>query len=1308
MWKCPYCGYINEDDSKRCERCGKKRPLFYSLFYPKYHLRLEGPEIPIESNVLTKKEKVRILGKKAKKFLWRGPSPDETPGFFLPEGKGKILLDPLVENDPLGNYTLINDLKAQARQWGYPNAKIELVENLEGYLKKRGILKGSGTNKIIDFTVLQKMSDDKIKKSQGKKEEKKQEGWTPEKVEKIAEGGGDLPPSELDNLDLYPITRWTKFKAFFGIGRLAHDRKKEKKWGKFQKELERTKKESEKSWEGWKKFTPVTPEKVEKIAEEGTPFKTFGKKELGKYAKRLLSSSRPESRERGKALAEQYKKWFTRGKSPNEAAKKALASVQMATARRHLKERTEEEVERIRELEEKEKLSKEEEKEHRRLKHWDRVLGHALTKHQEGQKYTTNIGTRPPKPKVIGEHGGAPVGKFGKMVGGRLPVGATKVGGPIQRGAAGGQNPPGGGKPPESLGGKEKPIILTPPTPPSSPEGPGESGTGGKPRCDICGKESDELRPFRTPQGVLKVCPDCYKKLEKSAKKEKGEGKPPEENPQFDPRLKVDIACPRCGASPVYVKLDANGNPIPGKLICPAYGYVFSTKRTGKLKTHIIHSALPSIVIAIMIAFGIMMAFGTAIGTVMLSAGIILVSMEKLFDPNGTGGYVKSVFRTFGFILIGLGFYMHFHTVPILKVVPLFVLAFELVTYPMPERVVTPEQKGLQIMRMILGFVLILVFYWTFIGLMAVSLYLFWSLILMSAAFFIAIPVSQSIGNSTVDNALNNIFKVGQAIGNGIARGMMKKAGVWSLSKVVEIGIFLLLFYLVVKIVIPFFGIPVNFSLGTPLGLLDVIKNPAGILDVLTGTMIGTLVLIAGLIHTARKPQDLNGLLLGVTGGAGIIAGSIALAGTTFAYFFFLIIASVGIIAAAPVVNARPVIGVPILFALIIASTAAYPDVMGESVFGIWWPKVDNAIDSITPMFEGISMPLQSIQQGFQVLSNPVAYYQNYQPQTSTKESVGAVEVTKVEPMGETTITMPSQKVVAMVTVENRGKEYGKDITLTPIKPVYAQGTVEGKPAGSVKINCNGVYKPNCSIDLLLPGEFRQYGIEYQIGEGKYLLRGNYITYGAYVSYDYSVNGKVGVSVMDKDYYYKLAENGKLSKQEQVTEDSGGPLRLGIAVMRNEMPVRDNMGGIPVMLYLNNQGRGTAKIKSAYIDISPLENKGEKIYCVAGSTSSVNKTLEGIKDKSIEPGKSLKGYCYSKIPNIDVDQKTFQLTGSVDYTYTDKEEKKMSVDFSSFYRCECVNNTEKEYILVKDCGDCSSSLCNQLFEGYTLNQCLGE
>ncbi|MCD6368070.1 MAG: hypothetical protein J7L45_03230 [Candidatus Aenigmarchaeota archaeon] len=1151
---------------------------------------------------------------------------------------------------------------------------------------------------------------------------------------------------------------------------------------------------------------------------EPSKFKPMGAKEFSQYVKRLQTSSSARSQERGRKLASQYRRWFLKVKDKDTAAKKALASVQMATAREKIKEaESEGNVE--------------------RASRWKKVLGHALTKHQEGQKYTTNIGVRPKEitPKDIERiaEGGEGPGEesTGEGNGGSEGTGSgSRFKGSLGRlrakfsdyatkrrlkkiekkeieeekeyakdaewkafqmelkrtreeakkeseiltipkmkitdrtghvwyerykevmNSLKGSDPDvaeemakrfraylgQGYSPEEAAKAVLEEMEKRPPKPKVtgelSPEGPGEPPGGKpspppgkghgeeKPRCDLCGKETDDLRYVSTPQGILKVCPECYKKLQEAANKGKsGKEEEPKEEAfnQFDPRLKVDVPCPRCGSGEVYIKVDKNGKPIKGKLVCKTCGYEFSApkrmlkkikKPSGKIFSSIFHGALPTIILAIMIAFGIMMVFGTATGTIMLSAGIVLISMERLFDPVGSGGYVKSVFRTFGFILIGLGLYMHFHTVPLLKVVPLFVLAFELVTYPMPEKVVTPEQKGMQIMRVLLGIVLILVFYWTFIGLMAVSPYLFWSLILMSAAFFIAVPVSQSVGDATIDDAMNKMLKVGENIGEGIAKGLGKKAASFSLATIVKIIIFIVLFELVVKFALPMLGVPVSFSLKTPLGLLGAISNPSGLMDLLTGTMIGTLVLIAGLIHTANKPHDLNGLLLGMFGGSGIIAGSLALAGTTFAYFFFLIIASVGIIAAAPVVNARPIIGVPILFALIITATAAYPDVMGESVFGIWWPKIDYAISSITPTFEGMIAPFKSLQEGFQILSNPVAYYQNYQPQTSTKESIGAIEVTRVEPMGETTITMPSQKVMVLATIENRGKEYGKDITVKPIQPVYAHGTAEGRPAGSVKINCDGVYKSSCNIDLLLPGELRQYGIEYTIGEGKYLLRGNYISYGAQISYDYDVNGKVSVSVMDKDYYYKLAENGKLNKQEQVTEDSGGPVRLGIAVMRNEMPVRDDMGGVPVMIYLENQGRGTAKIKNAYIDISSLENNGKKVYCVAGSVEGADETkpLDGIKGKTIGPGESIKGYCYSKIPDIDVDQKTFQLTAKVDYTYTSKVEKKMNIDFGSFYSCECVKDNDKKYILVKSCNDCSDSLCDQLFSGYSLNQCVGK
>ncbi|MCD6398891.1 MAG: hypothetical protein J7L08_03115, partial [Candidatus Aenigmarchaeota archaeon] len=465
------------------------------------------------------------------------------------------------------------------------------------------------------------------------------------------------------------------------------------------------------------------------------------------------------------------------------------------------------------------------------------------------------------KPTILGEEGPKDEGRFGMMVGGRVPVGEKHVGGPIE------ENP------------KEELEVLEPLNQPDGNQSSsqiGENSGGDKDDqgdnnvCEKCGRRSKKLIPYKTPTGIKMLCPKCLQKLIEQAQAGR----------------EVKIPCPKCGATPVYTIQTKFGI----KLKCPACGYVFTTKRGGRLRTTIFRGSLVSFIISALIAFGIMMVFGTSQGTIMVAAGIVMIAMESFFGSTGNGGYVKAIFRTMGFMFVGFGLFFILGSVPLLKVVPLLIVAFELVTYPMPEEVTSEVEKGLQVMRMILGFSLVFMFYLTFHDLMSINLYLFWSLLLLSAAFFIAVPVCKSAGDKAIDNAFNKLFEAGQAMGEGMAKALGKRAAAGLASFAIKLMIFVAIVGMITKYLIPFFGIPVDF-----LGSIGSINS---VVDLVSGSIIGLLIFLFGAIHTARDPRDVNGTLLGLAGGGGVILGSIALQDTLFAQFFFLLIVTVGIMAA--------------------------------------------------------------------------------------------------------------------------------------------------------------------------------------------------------------------------------------------------------------------------------------------------------------------------------------------------------------------------------------------------------------------------
>jgi len=420
----------------------------------------------------------------------------------------------------------------------------------------------------------------------------------------------------------------------------------------------------------------------------------------------------------------------------------------------------------------------------------------------------------------------------------------------------------------------------------------------------------------------------------------------------------------------------------------------------------------------------------------------------------------------------------------------------------------------------------------------------------------------------------------------------------------------------------------------------------------------------------------------------------------------FSTIVGAGILSAVPVDRAKTLIGIPIVMLALFSTTIAYPDVMGVAVFGQWWPSIETSIqNTISPILENVRSPFETLQSGYECLKDPIACQRRFEPKTHTKEIKKSLEIVSLEPSIDS-VTLPGEEFFVLATIENKGNEEIKNIHVGVVEPVYthtSEGVRRGDPAGNASMTCpdTGETGKECVIDKLIPGEVKQFMIEYTLKEE--LIGGNYISYGINLTYDFNVKGQLRVLVYDSDYMDKLSKNKKLSFSEQITEDTGGPVRLGLAVMKNKMPIRDNLKGVPVMLYLENQLQGTVmKINKAVVDVSDLE--GNETYCTLGEGGK--KLTEVTKETTIEPQEYAKFICISQIPDIGVEQKTFTVRGDVEYTYLLNETGELQIDFGSYVLCRCCNEEDKCVDLqLYNCDVCSASICP---EGYKNSvECVG-
>lgn len=170
----------------------------------------------------------------------------------------------------------------------------------------------------------------------------------------------------------------------------------------------------------------------------------------------------------------------------------------------------------------------------------------------------------------------------------------------------------------------------------------------------------------------------------------------------------------------------------------------------------------------------ILFLFGSnfnTLGMVLAWLGAVLYSMNRVIKAKDEMGYVKAFMRTVGLIFMAAGLGLIFGQRPILKLVPLLLLGFGILTFPSVSTVSSGEeeeqyQKGMIMMKTLLGFFLVFFFGYNFFGIFNTSPLLFVALVLIAAGFFIPLPSGFNETNNQIEKQFNKFAKGLGSIGD--------------------------------------------------------------------------------------------------------------------------------------------------------------------------------------------------------------------------------------------------------------------------------------------------------------------------------------------------------------------------------------------------------------------------------------------------------------------------------------------------------------------------------------------------------------
>jgi len=336
--------------------------------------------------------------------------------------------------------------------------------------------------------------------------------------------------------------------------------------------------------------------------------------------------------------------------------------------------------------------------------------------------------------------------------------------------------------------------------------------------------------------------------------------------------------------------------------------------------------------------------------------------------------------------------------------------------------------------------------------------------------------------------------------------------------------------------------------------------------------------------------------------------------GTTELTFFAVwIISLLSGIVSAP--EARPYIGAFMIFIAIFVFTFTYTGVMGQAVFGYWWPQVyafgESIAAPIAPMWAQVQSGMGDT---WLMLTNPMAYYNQMQQKQQATSSVvktggttKSIELTKTDMFTSVTGELEPRldPLIGSFEIQNQGEFEANKIR--------AEVWASWKNPTTLNETCTGDFKPNsysCSLSDYInietlannckelncswskttyPQEMKVINFVFSNNVWSLGADGNLVdcndcgnvneTYkhggqqvkvNVNLTYDYNVNVSIPVEVINRDKYINLLQARQITLQELTSQYTGGPVKA--TLWSQKQPVRSGELSLFVASIVNEGG----------------------------------------------------------------------------------------------------------------------------------------
>jgi len=302
----------------------------------------------------------------------------------------------------------------------------------------------------------------------------------------------------------------------------------------------------------------------------------------------------------------------------------------------------------------------------------------------------------------------------------------------------------------------------------------------------------------------------------------------------------------------------------------------------------------------------------------------------------------------------------------------------------------------------------------------------------------------------------------------------------------------------------------------------------------------------------------------------------------------------------------RPVLGILVIFIALFAFSSTYTGVMGQAIFGYWWPQVESfgsmIAETVGPMW---SQATGGMSDAWSLLTNPAGYYQKQMEMQQVKKSVvktggtkQSIELSRFD-LFSAVLDPSHEPLLGTIELENKG-EFNANYINLEIQAFWKDPvSSEERPVGGLeKITCSGD-TGDYDSGTGPPGYCKWSGTTYpteikfstfkftkvwtgtksdgspldlaETVNDTYVYGGKMVKIKANYDYNYNVNVSIPIEVIPFSLYTDLLQARQITLQELTSEYSGGPVKA--TIYSQKQPVRNGEDSL-IRVSLVNEGSG--------------------------------------------------------------------------------------------------------------------------------------